>query len=72
MAIDLNLKSLNNIPWYGQLGIFSVFGVIIAGLGWYFFVSGLSEQIAVKQSQLDGLRWRSSAVKRLSRNTKNS
>jgi type IV pilus assembly protein PilO len=56
MAIDLNLKSLNNIPWYGQLGIFSVFGVIIAGLGWYFFVSGLSEQIAVKQSQLDGLK----------------
>ena len=48
MAIDLNLKSLNNIPWYGQLGIFSVFGVIIAGLGWYFFISGLSEQIAEK------------------------
>jgi hypothetical protein len=38
MAIDLNLKSLNNIPWYGQLGIFSVFGIIIAGLGWYFFI----------------------------------
>ena len=56
MAIDLNLKSLNNIPWYGQLGIFSVFGVIIVGLGWYFFISGLSEQIAVKQGQLDGLK----------------
>ena len=56
MAIDLNLKSLNNIPWYGQLGIFSVFGIIIAGLGWYFFVSGLSEQITVKQGQLDGLK----------------
>ena len=56
MAIDLNLKSLNNIPWYGQLGIFSVFGIIIAGLGWYFFISGLNEQIAVKQSQLDGLK----------------
>ena len=56
MAIDLNLKSLNNIPWYGQLGIFSIFGVIIAGLGWYFFISGLSEQIAVKQGQLDGLK----------------
>lgn len=56
MAIDLNLKSLNNIPWYGQLGIFSVFGIIIAGLGWYFFISGLSEQIAVKQNQLDGLK----------------
>jgi type IV pilus assembly protein PilO len=56
MAIDLNLKSLNSIPWYGQLGIFSVFGVIIAGLGWYFFISGLSEQITVKQTQLDGLK----------------
>jgi len=56
MAIDLNLKSLNSIPWYGQLGIFSVFGVIVAGLGWYFFISGLSEQIAVKQAQLDGLK----------------
>src|SRR5436309_9856063 len=56
MAINLNLNSLNNIPWYRQFGIFSVFGVIIAGLGWYFFISGLSEQIAVKQSQLDGLK----------------
>ena len=56
MAIDLNLKSLNNVPWYGQLGIFSIFGIIIAGLGWYFFISGLAEQIAVKQSQLDGLK----------------
>ena len=56
MAIDFNLKSLNNIPWYCQLGIFSVFGAIIAGLGWYFFISGLSEQITVKQAQWDGLK----------------
>ncbi len=56
MAIDLNLKSFNNIPWYGQLGIFWIFGVIILGLGWYFFVSGLTEQIGVKQGQLDTLK----------------
>lgn len=56
MAIDLNLKSFNSIPWYGQLGVFSIFGIIILGVGWYFFVSGLSEQIAVKQGQLDTLK----------------
>ena len=56
MAIDFNLKSLNNLPWYSQLGIFSIFGFIIGGLGWYFFISGLSEQIGVKQGQLDALK----------------
>jgi type IV pilus assembly protein PilO len=56
MAIDLNLKSLNNLSWHSQLGIFSVFGLIIGGLGWYFFISGLSEQIAVKQNQYDLLK----------------
>jgi type IV pilus assembly protein PilO len=56
MSMNLNLKSLNNIPWYSQLAIFLVFGLVFAGVGWYFFVSGLSEQIAVKQGQLDGLK----------------
>jgi type IV pilus assembly protein PilO len=56
MAIDLNLKSLNNIPWYSQLAIFLVFGFIIAGTGWYFFISGLSEQIAVREHQLAALK----------------
>ncbi|MEW5975643.1 MAG: type 4a pilus biogenesis protein PilO [Acidobacteriota bacterium] len=54
--MDLNLKNLNNLPWYGQLGLFAMFGVIIVGLGWYFFISGPAEQITVKQSQLDGLK----------------
>ena len=54
--MDFNLKRLNNIPWYTQLGIFSIFGIIIAGLGWYFFISGLDQQIKVKQTQLDGLK----------------
>jgi type IV pilus assembly protein PilO len=56
MAIDLNLKSFNNIPWYSQLAVFLVFGFIIAGLGWYFFISGLAEQITVKQDQLAALK----------------
>lgn len=54
--MDLNLKRFNNIPWYTQLGIFSLFGIVIAGLGWYFFISGLDQQIKVKQTQLDGLK----------------
>ena len=54
--MDLNLKRFNNIPWYTQLGIFSLFGIAIAGMGWYFFVSGLDQQIKIKQGQLDGLK----------------
>lgn len=54
--MDFNLKGLNNIPWYTQLGIFLLFGISIVGLGWYFFISGFSEQIDVKRSQLDALK----------------
>ena len=54
--MDFNLKALNKTPWYIQLGIFSCFGIAIAGMGWYFFISGLSEQIAIKQQQLDALK----------------
>lgn len=54
--MDLNLKALNNIPWYAQLGIFASIGMVIVGLGWYFFISGPSEQIATKQKQLDDLK----------------
>jgi type IV pilus assembly protein PilO len=54
--MDLNLKALNNIPWYAQLGIFASVGMVIVGLGWYFFISGPSEQVAAKQKQLDDLK----------------
>ena len=54
--MDFNLKALNKTPWYIQLGIFSCFGIAIAGMGWYFFISGLNEQIGIKQQQLDGLK----------------
>jgi type IV pilus assembly protein PilO len=54
--MDLNLKSLNNLPWYGQLGIFACFGVVIAGGGWLLFINGLSQQIEIKQNQLNGLK----------------
>jgi type IV pilus assembly protein PilO len=56
MAISDNLKSLNNLPWYSQLGIFVVFGLILVGGGWYFFVKGWNEQIVIKQKQLDSLK----------------
>lgn len=54
MALDL--KRINNLPWYTQLGLFLVLGGIVAGSGWYFFVSGLSEQIAIKQTKLNTLK----------------
>jgi type IV pilus assembly protein PilO len=54
--MDLNLKALNKTAWYVQLGIFACFGMAIVGLGWYFFISGLSQQIGVKQQQLDELK----------------
>jgi type IV pilus assembly protein PilO len=54
--MDLNLKALNKTSWYVQLGIFACFGIGIVGTGWYFFISGPSEQIAVKQHQLDALK----------------
>jgi type IV pilus assembly protein PilO len=54
--MDFDFKRINNIPWYTQFGIFSIFGIIIAGMGWYFFISGLDQQIKVKEGQLDGLK----------------
>ena len=56
MAISDNLKSLNNLPWYSQLGIFVLFGLILVAGGWYFFVQGWNEQIVLKQKQLDSLK----------------
>jgi len=56
LNLNLHLKRLNNIPWYIQLGIFSFFGIVIAGMGWYFFIAGLDQQIKVKQGQLDSLK----------------
>ncbi len=54
MALDL--KKLNELPWYAQLGIFLCVGCILAGFGYYFFISGMQEQINIKQGQLDGLK----------------
>jgi type IV pilus assembly protein PilO len=54
--MDLNLKALNKTPWYIQLGIFACFGIGIVGMGWYFFIAGPNDQIAVKQGQLDALK----------------
>ncbi len=54
--MEMNLKSLNNLPWYMQLGLFACFGIAIVGFGWYFFISGPSEQITIKQQQLDSLK----------------
>lgn len=56
MAISDNLKSLNTLPWFSQLGIFVVFGLILIAGGWFFFVKGWNEQIAIKQKQLDSLK----------------
>ena len=56
MAISDNLKSVNNLPWYSQLVVFIIFGLILVGGGWYFFVKGWSDQIVVKQKQLDVLK----------------
>ena len=56
MAISDNLKSVNNLPWYSQLVVFIIFGTILVAGGWYFFVKGWTDQIAVKQKQLDTLK----------------
>jgi type IV pilus assembly protein PilO len=54
MALDL--KKLNEIPWYLQLGIFLLLGGMVAGGGYWWFISGLQEQITIKQKTLDGLK----------------
>jgi type IV pilus assembly protein PilO len=54
MALDL--KKLNDLPWYTQLGIFLCIGCILAGMGYYFFITGLQEQINIRQKQLDGFK----------------
>jgi type IV pilus assembly protein PilO len=52
----VNLKKFNDIPWYAQLGLFLIIGSIIAGTGWFFFISGLTQQIEIKQKKLDDLK----------------
>lgn len=56
MAISDSLKSVNNLPWYSQFVVFIVFGMILDAGGWYFFVKGWNDQIALKQKQLDSLK----------------
>jgi type IV pilus assembly protein PilO len=51
----LNVNKLNDIPWYAQLGLFLVVGCLVVGVGWYFFISGLSTQIEIKQKKLNAL-----------------
>jgi type IV pilus assembly protein PilO len=54
MALDL--KKINEFPWYVQLGLFLLLGCVVAGIGYYFFISGLILQIDIKQGKLDALK----------------
>ncbi len=54
MALDL--KKLNEIPWYVQLGVFLLLAGIVAGGGYWLFISGLQQQLAIKQKNLDELK----------------
>jgi type IV pilus assembly protein PilO len=54
MALDL--KKINDLPWYFQLGLFLLLGIVVVGIGYYFFISGLLQQIEIKQGKLDALK----------------
>ena len=53
MAIDL---SLNKLPWYGQVILFTVLGLAGVGVFYYFYVMPMKEEMAGREQKLAGLR----------------
>ncbi len=51
----MDLKAINTLPRLGQPGVFLGFGLVMVGLGWYWFVSGYGAQIQLKRKQLEVL-----------------
>ncbi len=54
MAVDM--KSLTNMKWYYQIAIAVVLCGALLGLGWYYFISPVQDDIAKKQGQLTDLQ----------------
>jgi type IV pilus assembly protein PilO len=51
----MDLK-LDKLPWYSQLAVFSVMGIAIVGLFWWFHVQPTEAEFAVREKKLAALR----------------
>jgi type IV pilus assembly protein PilO len=53
MALNL---SLSKMPWYGQIGVFAVLGVLGAGAFWNWYAQGAQMAIEAQRAQLATLQ----------------
>ena len=53
MAIDL---SLNKLPWYGQVVLFTVLGLAGVGAFYYLYAMPMRAEMAAREQRLAGLR----------------
>lgn len=51
----MDLK-LDKLPWYGQVAIFAVMGIVLIGSFWWFYVQPTETEFAVREKRLAGLR----------------
>src|SRR5687768_1122383 len=51
----MDLK-LDKLPWYGQVAIFTVMGIVLIGSFWWFYVQPTEAEFAVREKRLAGLR----------------
>jgi type IV pilus assembly protein PilO len=51
----MDLK-LDKLPWYSQLAVFSVMGIAIVGLFWWFHVQPTEAEFAIREKKLATLR----------------
>jgi len=51
----MDLK-LDKLPWYTQLAVFSVMGIAIVGLFWWFHVQPTEAEFAIREQKLAALR----------------
>jgi type IV pilus assembly protein PilO len=48
--------SLGKLPWQAQIGAFVMVGAAAVGGFYWYYVTGVEAQLAVRQAQLDGVR----------------
>jgi type IV pilus assembly protein PilO len=50
--------ALNKLPWYGQVGVFVVFSLILAGVFYYYYETPAQAAMATRNNELTAIRGR--------------